>query len=199
LLLSRFYLRKLTGSDVIIVSMKKILFSIIILITGTILFSQSYSYKPFFTVRIVDNEDTEFLFSDMRFFDNNEKLKYFFWIRRGSDLGTATYQIDFKKIKSILFLGEYDNPIPGYTAADITLTSGEVFPVLINSTGKVGGIDNDFGIYGEVYMNYNIIKSIEFLHDGEFKYCPFCSAIFYNSDHSVCPFDKTELVDQNAN
>lgn len=179
--------------------MKKVIFILIIFLAGSHLFCQDYDYKPFFTVRIIDNEETEFLFSDMRYFDINNELKYFFWIRRGSELGTATYQIDFKKIKSLIFTGEYDSPIPEYTQVDMTLTSGEVFSVLINTSGKIGGIDNDFGIFGEIYMNYNIIKSIEFLHDGEFKTCPFCSAIFYNSEYTVCPFDKTPLVDQNRN
>ncbi len=179
-------------------NMKRFLLSIFFLLTIVVLSSQSYNYKPFFTIRVVDNEETEFLFSDMRYFDSKEELKYFFWIRRGSDLGTATYQIDFKKIKSINFTSEYDESIPGYTAVEMTLTSGEVFDVLINTSGKIGGMDNDFGIYGEIYMNYNIIKSIEFIHDGEYKVCPFCTAVFYNEDYEACPFDKTPLLDQQA-
>ena len=178
--------------------MKKKLFILFFSFIGICLFSQNINYSPFFTVKVIDNEGTEFLFSDMRYFDDNEELKYFFWIRRGSELGTATYQIDFKKIKSLIFTEEYDNPIPGYTASSITLTSGEVFDVLVNTRGKIGGMDQDFGLYGEIYMNYNIVRSIEFLHNGEYKKCPFCSALFYNSTYEVCPFDKTELIDQNT-
>ncbi|MDA3809850.1 MAG: hypothetical protein PF518_05900 [Spirochaetaceae bacterium] len=177
--------------------MKRFLFTFILLSSIFFLHGQSLNYKPFFTVRIIDNENTEFVLSDMRYFDVNEELKYFFWIRRGSELGTASYQIDFKKIKSIVFISEYDNPIPNYTASQMTLTSGEVFDVLVNTTGSIGGMDNDFGIYSEIYMNYNIIQSIEFIHDGEYKKCPFCSALFYNKTYELCPFDKTELIDQN--
>ena len=184
-------------SDVIILTMKRILLPVFLLLFSTVLHGQAYDYKPFFTVRIIDNEDTEFIFSDMRYFDIDHSLKYFFWIRRGSDLGTATYQLDFKKIKSIVFSGEYDEKIAGYTASDITLASGEIFSVLVNTTGTIGGMDNTFGVYGEIYMNYNIIKSIEFIHEGEYQKCPFCGAHFYNSTYEVCPFDKTPLTGQN--
>jgi len=177
--------------------MKRFLPLAVLLCSFSFLYGQSFDYSPFFTVRVVDNEDTEFLFSDMRYFDSEENLKYFFWIRRGTELGTATYQIDFKKIKSIVFHGDYDDPIPGYTSTKMTLTSGEVFDVLINSSGKIGGIDVDFGIYGEIYMNYNIIKYIEFIHDGEYMSCPFCGAVFYNTEYENCPFDKTILTKQN--
>lgn len=167
-----------------------------LLIMPLSLFSQAFDYEPFFTVKVLDNEETEFFFSDMRYFDANKELKYFFWIRRGSDLGTATYQLDFKKIKNISFTGDYDSPIDQYTPAQITLTSGEIFEVLVNSSGYIGGIDKDFGVYGEIYMNYNIIQSIEFLHDGTYKECPFCGALFYESDLELCSFDGTELLDQ---
>lgn len=176
--------------------MKRFLLTIFFLLTSVFLYSQSYNYKPFFTVRVIDNEGTEFLFSDMSYFDSNEEIKYFFWMRRGSESGTATYQIDFKKIKSMLFDGQYDKVIPNYTSAEMTLTSGEVFDVLINTSGKIGGMDNDFGIYGEIYMNYNIIESIEFLHDGQYKFCPFCTAVFYSEEYEICPFDKTPLLEQ---
>lgn len=162
------------------------------------LFSQSFEYSPFFAVKVIDNEETEFLFSDMKYFDSKRNLKYFFWIRRGSEQGTATYQLDFKKIKSIDFTGDYDSPIPEYTQGNITLTSGEVFDVLINSTGSIGGIDKDFGVYGEVYMNYNIVQSIEFIHEGTFMKCPFCGAIFYDTDLENCSFDETPLEHQHT-
>lgn len=177
-------------------NMKRIVLLPFLLLAGFILHGQAIDYDPFFTVKIIDNEDTQFVFSDMRYFDSNEELKYFFWIRRGSDLGTATYQIDFKKIKSIIFNDEYDSPIPGYTSTEMTLVSGEVFDVLVNSNGKIGGMDNDFGIYGEIYMNYNIIKSVEFIHDGQYMKCPFCGALFYNENYTECPFDKTPLTKQ---
>lgn len=180
-------------------NMKRFVFLSVLFFISFLLYSQTYDYSPFFTVRVIDNEETEFLFSEMKYFNSNEELKFFFWIRRGSDLGTATYQIDFKKIKSIIFNGEYDSPIPNYTSCKLTLVSGEVFDVLINTTGKIGGMDNDFGIYGEIYMNYNIIQSIEFIHEGQYKRCPFCGALFYNEDYTVCPFDNTDLVEQNIN
>jgi hypothetical protein len=177
--------------------MKRIALLPVLFFTGCILYGQAFDYKPFFTVKVIDNEDTEFVFADMRYFDSSEDQKYFFWIRRGSKQGTATYQIDFKKIKSIIFNADYDDPIPGYTSSKMTLVSGEVFDVLVNSNGKIGGMDQDFGIYGEIYMNYNILKSIEFIHEGEYSKCPFCGALFYNTDYSLCPFDQTALVRQN--
>ncbi len=149
------------------------MFSFVFFVSFSIV-CQEYDYDPFFTVRIIDNEGTEFLFSDIRFFDSERALKYFFWVRRGSDLGIASYQLDFKKIKQILFTGESNLKIKDYSASEITLTSGEVFDVFINTTGSLGGMDNSFGLYGEIYMNYSIIMSIEFLHDGEYKKCPFC-------------------------
>lgn len=174
-------------------------FLTMLFLTSSFLFSQSYDYEPFFTVKVIDNENTEFFFSNMRYFDSSRDLKYFFWIRRGSELGTATYQLDFKKISKISFTGEYDSPIDEYTAAEIRLTSGEVFEVLVNSSGYIGGIDRDFGVYGEIYMNYNIIQSIEFIHEGRFKECPFCGAIFYESALTECSFDGTTLIDQHSN
>lgn len=179
-------------------SMKKRLIFAALLLTASALFGQSYNYKPFFAVKIVDNENTEFFFSDMRYFTSERDLKYFFWIRRGAELGTATYQVDFKKIKSIRYKGIYDNPVPEYTAAEIMLTSGEVFDVLINSSGYIGGIDRDFGVYGEIYMNYNIIQSIEFIHEGTYSECPFCGAQFYDAELTECSFDGTALKGQHT-
>ncbi|MBB6478836.1 hypothetical protein [Spirochaeta isovalerica] len=112
-------------------------------------------------------------------------------------MGTATYQLDFKKIKKIEFLEEYDKPIEGFTAAGMTLTSGEVFNVLVNTNGYIGGIDRDFGVYGEIYMNYNLIQSIEFIHEGTYRECTFCGAVFYDEELEVCPFDQSELSEQN--
>ncbi|MCP4159676.1 MAG: hypothetical protein GY760_06350 [Deltaproteobacteria bacterium] len=178
-------------------NMKRTFFPVFLFLISTAIYCQDYNYKPFFTVKIIDNEDTEFLFSDMRYFDVDHALKYFFWVRRGSDLGTATYQLDFKKIKSITFTRESGILIPDYTASEIKLTSGEVFNVLVNTTGTLGGMDNSVGVYGEIYMNYSIIKSIEFIHDGEYRKCPFCGALFYNSNQLECSFDRTELVPQN--
>lgn len=179
-----------------ILSMKFKLQVFLLLLLLAPLFSQSYDYEPFFTVRVTDNENTVFLLSNVKYFDSNRELKYFFWIRRGAELGTATYQLDFKKIHRINFTGEYDEVIPTYTQALITLTSGEVFDVLINTTGYIGGIDGDFGVYGDIYMNYNIIRSIEFIHDGTYGECPFCGAIFYDSDLDKCKFDGTALIPQ---
>ncbi|MBN2656235.1 MAG: hypothetical protein JXR86_04185 [Spirochaetales bacterium] len=174
----------------------KHLLLIVFFITAAILSGQSIDYEPFFSVKILDNEETEFQFSNMRYFDANREPKYFFWIRRGSELGTATYQLDFKKIKKIVFQGDYDSPLEGYTPAGMTLTSGEVFDVQVNTSGYIGGIDRDFGVYGEVYMNYNIIQSIEFVHDGTYRQCTFCGAYFYDEEIESCPFDGSELTEQ---
>jgi len=171
---------------------------ILLLLVSSSLCGQAIDYKPFFTVRIFDNEGIDFLFSEMKYFDESRSPKYFFWIRRGSELGTATYQLDFKKIRKIDFKGDYDNPIEGFTSAGITLTSGEVFDVLVNTKGYIGGMDRDFGVYGEIYMNYNIIRSIEFVHEGTYRQCPFCGAYFYNEELGVCPFDGTELLEQHS-
>lgn len=180
-----------------IVSMRSFII-IMLLLSSSFLYCQNYDYEPFFAVKVIDNEDSEFFFSDMRYFDSNKELKYFFWIRRGSELGTATYQLDFKKISKITFIGLYDSPLADYTPAEIRLTSGEVFEVLVNSSGYIGGIDRDFGVYGDIYMNYNIIQSIEFVHDGTFKECPFCGALFYESELTQCSFDGTVLIDQHS-
>ena len=85
----------------------------------------------------------------------------------------------------------------GYTPCTVELTSGNSFEGFLDTSGYIGGVDEEFGLYTRIYLQYNGVKTVEFLHDGTYKACPFCGALFYNSDLENCPFDKTPLVSQN--
>ena len=163
-------------------------------------FPGNIAYDPFYTAVIIDNDDTEYLVTNCSFISNADiksEHKYFFWIRRGTDSGIASYTLDFNKIKSISFTGHYEDGPEGYTPAEIVLTNDKTFPVFVNTEGYLDGIDNDFGTYVRIYMNYNLIKSVTFQHNGSYKICPFCKAVYYDDTLTVCPFDGTILQNQN--
>ena len=123
-------------------------------------------------------------------------MRYFFWVRRGGEAGTVTYPLAFRKIIDIEFTGEYGEDAPHFTPATITLSDESEIEVQIKSDGYLGGIDEAFGTYAMAWMAHRGVTRIDFLHDGTYKRCPFCGALYYDSELEVCPFDGTALVPQ---
>ena len=172
------------------------------LIISSVIFSQELTdkkivygdrvYDPFFTVTIRDNEGEKFNVSNVSFFDEYNEKKYFFWVRRNSGL----YSLSFKNIKNITFEDEdfADNRYRNYTRCTIDLVTGESYLVYLKTTGHLEGFDEDFASPVTFYLHYNLIESIEFHHDGEYSYCPFCETIYFDADFDECLYDKTPLV-----
>lgn len=147
-------------------------------------------YKPYYSGKVTDREGEVFEISRFRYLDRDNKIKYFFWCRRGG----ATYALDFSRIKKITFNDSYDEPWYNYTPAVVELVDGRVFDnVHIGSSGSLAGWDAVFGSYLSLYMNYNMISTIEFFHDGTYNYCSFCTTIYFDPDVKNCVFDNTEL------
>ena len=88
-------------------------------------------------------------------------------------------------------------PVPFYTPAELTLVSGEKYKIYIKSDGFLGGIDQEFGTYAMLWLQFDGIKRIEFLHDGTFRRCPECGAVFYDDQLAECPFDGSKLIKGN--
>lgn len=150
-------------------------------------------YDPFFAATIRDNEGEKFNVSRLAYFDEYNEKKFFFWVRRNSGL----YDLSFKNIKSINFEAEdfADDKYEGFTRGTLLLVSGETHTVYVKSTGQIEGYDEIFGSPVTFYMNYNLIEQIEFRHDGDYKICPFCNTIYFDSEQTECVYDKTPLVE----
>jgi len=159
-------------------------------------FPEDLSYDPFYAVKVTDSEGAVYILSNSAFMNPEGELKYFVWFRRGTREGLAEYPLDLFKIRRLELTGNYEIPPDGYTPCKVELTSGKSFEGFLDTTGYLGGMDQDFGVYARLYLNYNALRSVEFLHDGTYRRCPFCGALFYNLEQDTCPFDQTELVEQ---
>ncbi|OQY40635.1 MAG: hypothetical protein B6229_01115 [Spirochaetaceae bacterium 4572_7] len=150
-------------------------------------------YDPFFSATVVDNQGEEFLISRASFFDEFNDKKFFFWVRRNSGL----YSLSFKNIKKINFsTSDYaDTTYKNFTKCSIELVTGEKYPVYLKTTGYFNGWDQKFGAAVTFYLHYNLITSIEFHQDGEYKICPFCGTIYFDSEIDECIYDKTPLIE----
>lgn len=156
-------------------------------------------YDPFFHVTAVDSEGIIYHLTNASFIalgDASEKRSFFFWIRRGTEQGIASYTLDFNRIKSIRFTGFLEDGPPGYCPGEITLVNGKSFPCFIGCEGYLEGFDTDFGSGMRLYLNYNLMQSVTFEHGGVYRRCPYCGVIFYDDTLEVCPFDQTELIPQ---
>ncbi|OQY35272.1 MAG: hypothetical protein B6241_01910 [Spirochaetaceae bacterium 4572_59] len=185
--------------------MKRIIFLTICLILHFTLagqdivsFSDGLEYDPFYGMLITDSEGSVYTISN-GFYQNSEgELKYFVWFRRGTDQGLAEYPLDLYKIRRLTLTGDYEIPPDGYTPCEVELTSGNSFEGFLDTSGYLAGMDEDFGSFVRIYLQYNGVKSIEFLHQGTYSRCPFCGALFYNRNYEICPFDETPLIPQNG-
>lgn len=148
-------------------------------------------YDPFFTATIKDNEGEKFNVSRLSFFDEYNDQKFFFWVRRNSGL----YNLSFKNIKKITFEAEdfADDRYINFTRCNLELVTGESYLLYLKTTGYMEGIDEAFASPVTFYLHYNLIESIEFNHDGDYSYCPFCETIYFGSDLERCLYDNTPL------
>ncbi|MDA3852519.1 MAG: hypothetical protein PF447_14795 [Spirochaetaceae bacterium] len=151
-------------------------------------------YDPFFSLTLIDSQGSEYRLNAAAFFNLEEQRKYFFWVRRGTEMGIITYALELDRVARIDFTGPYGSPNENYTPASLTLTDGQVFDVYLGTAGYLGGYDEDFGSYGRVFLNYNQVKSIEFHHQGRYSRCPYCGTVYFDKDRTECPFDGFELV-----
>lgn len=149
-------------------------------------------YDPFFAATIRDNEGESFNISRLAFYDEYNEKKFFFWVRRNSGL----YSLSFKNIKSITFEpGDFaDDTYEGFTRGVLELITGETFIIYLKTTGHLEGFDETFASPVTFYLHYNLIENIEFRHNGEYKICPFCETIYFDSELENCIYDKTPLV-----
>lgn len=156
-----------------------------------IVFGESF-YDPFFSVEIKDNEGEKFNISRLAFFDEYNEKKFFFWVRRNSGL----YSLSFKNIKRITFQPEdfSDDRYEGFTRGTLELVTGQTHLIYLKTTGYMEGFDETFASPVTFYLHYNLIESIEFRHEGEYTYCPFCETIYFDMEQKECLYDKTPLV-----
>jgi len=149
-------------------------------------------YDPFFYATIEDNQGLEFKVSRISFFDEYNDKKFFFWVRRNSGL----YSVSFKNIKRISFNEDdfADNEYIGFTKATLELVTGESYTIYLKTTGVISGYDEEFASPVTFYLHYNLIRSIEFRHVGEYKICPFCGTIYFDIEKDECLYDKTPLI-----
>lgn len=160
-------------------------------------FPDNLVYDPFYAVQVEDSDGNYYLLNDASYLSLEGERKYFVWFRRGTSRGLAEYPLDLFKIKRFELTGNYEVYPDGYTPCRVVLSSGDSFEGFLDTTGYLGGMDPEFGVYARIYLQYNGVKSVEFLHDGSYMRCPFCEALFYEEGLTVCPFDKTVLVSQN--
>ncbi|QEN08650.1 hypothetical protein EXM22_11875 [Oceanispirochaeta crateris] len=160
-------------------------------------FPGDLEYDPFYAMRITDSDGNRYILHNASYISPEGEVKYFVWFRRGTDKGLAEYPLDLYKVLKFELTGNYEVYPDGYTPCRVELSSGSVFDGYLDTTGYLGGIDEDFGVYGKIYLQYNGVKSIELIHDGSYSRCPFCGALFYDQNLTECPFDNTVLTAQN--
>ena len=160
-------------------------------------FPGNLKYDPFYAIQVTDSDGTQYTLNNASYISPEGEVKFFAWFRRGTDKGLAEYPLDLYKVLSFELTGNYEVYPDGYTPCRVVLSSGGVFDGFLDTTGYLGGVDEDFGTYGKIYLQYNGVKSIEFIHDGRYSRCPFCGALYYNLDLTECPFDQTLLTPQN--
>lgn len=158
-------------------------------------FGREQTYDPFYDMEaeLATGEIIEL--TAAAFHTMEDEIKYFFWVRRGTESGVVTYALELNRIKEIRFTDIYGHPDNDFTPAEIELTNGQSYDVFIDTLGYLGGYDESFGSYARLFMHYNLVKRITLKQDGTYKLCPQCGTVFY-SDTEVCPFDKTPLTPQ---
>jgi hypothetical protein len=163
----------------------------------TLRFPDNLSYDPFYAVAVTDSEGTVYTLLNSFYQSSEGEVKYFVWFRRGTERGLAEYPLDLFKIQRLTLTGNYEVPPDGFTPCEVELTSGSVFEGFLDTSGYLAGMDEDFGSFVRIYLQYNGIRSVDFIHNGQYRRCPFCGAFFYNRNLELCPFDQTPLQEQN--
>ncbi|MBF9017039.1 MULTISPECIES: hypothetical protein [unclassified Oceanispirochaeta] len=160
-------------------------------------FPGNLEYDPFYAVQVEDSDGNNYTLNNASYLSPEGENKYFVWFRRGTDRGLAEYPLDLYKVSRFELTGNYEVYPDGYTPCRVELSSGDSFDGFLDTSGYLGGMDPDFGVYARIYLQYNGVKSVEFLHDGTYMRCPFCGALFYDDGIIECPFDRTPLESQN--
>lgn len=184
--------------------MKMLLIAIFFVLTTSTLFSQdrigfpnNIIYDPFYSIEVIDSDGNLYRLTSASFLTMSDQKKYFLWIRRGTERGIVTSQVDFNRIQKITFTGEFGTPEGSFTPATILLTDGsEHSDVFIGTDGYLGGFDEEFASFSRIMLSYNMVKSIEFIVDGTYKICPVCFTLYYDIEIELCPFHKAELLEQ---
>lgn len=157
---------------------------------------QDSLYDPFYSLTLVDSAGDSYELHGSAFYDLEDQEKFFLWVRRGTAMGIVTYTLELDRIAEIEFTGPYGSPDEYYTPAVIRLVDGSEHDVYVGTAGYLGGFDPSFGSYGKIYLNYNMVQSIVFHHQGEYQRCPHCGTIFFDDERTSCPFDGFELESQ---
>ena len=114
-----------------------------------------------------------------------------------------TLREDGRRVSGWFFPDQLEPSVPSFTPAVLTLT--DVDPttgdnvrqtVYVKTDGFIGGIDEDFGTYGLLWLRHDGVERLEFNHDGTYVRCPLCGSIFFDDRNETCPFDGTPLVPQ---
>ena len=121
----------------------------------------------------------------------------------GQEDRDVTLREDGRRFSGWFFPGELEPPVPSFTPALLTLTdvdeaTGENVrqTVYVQTDGFLGGIDEEFGTYGLLWLQHDGVERLEFRQDGTYERCPLCGSIFFDDRHETCPFDGTPLVPQ---
>lgn len=151
-------------------------------------------FDPFYDIQVEMADGTLVDLTAAAFHDIEDRMKYFLWIRRGTDSGIVTYALELNRIRSITFTDLYGSPDYGFTPAELELTNGSSYEVFVDTNGYLGGFDREFGSYARVFLHYNLVSRITMKQDGSYRLCPHCGTVFYAGEIDVCPFDKTPLI-----
>ena len=114
-----------------------------------------------------------------------------------------TYREDGRRLSGWFSPDELEPSVPSFTPAVLTLTDVDEATgdnvrqtVYVKTDGFLGGIDEEFGTYGLLWLRHDGVERLEFHHDGTYVRCPLCGSIFFDDRNGTCPFDGTPLVPQ---
>ncbi len=159
-------------------------------------FPEEIQYDPFYAAILTDGEKEVYTLLNVSYLSPEGEQKFFVWFRRGTDRGIMEYPVSLSKIRRLELTGSYEVFPDGYTPCRITLSSGESYEGFLDTSGYFQGLDEAFGCYARIYLQYNGILTMDFLSDGRYSICPLCKALYYDRYLESCPFDGTKLLPQ---
>ena len=148
-------------------------------------------YSDGFSVAVVDSEGIKYdLANAVCTYHTGQKWRAFHWFP--SYRADSGFNLEFKDVKSINFVGKTNDVRLGFALAEVVFANENEAAFLVSTAGYLGGFDTLIGTYLRIPRDE--IRSIVFVDDIVLKKCPTTGELFSDPEYLFSPYTGERLI-----